>query len=123
MGSQPRVLGGSLSPASPGHQVIPDPQTARRARLDEVECRAVSMRIPPPRRDLVARKALRVRILSEFREMPGMSLTAVQAARLFGLPQDVCVRILAELTDAGLLCQRATGAFGLPPAAFTRKAG
>jgi hypothetical protein len=75
------------------------------------------------RRDTAARKLLRTRILSEFNEMPGMSLTAAQASRLFGLPHETCSRILDELAGAGLLHRRVSGCFGLPPGAFNRRAG
>ena len=43
------------------------------------------------------------RIQSEFREMPGLRLTLAQAARLFGLSQDACGRILSDLVAEDLL--------------------
>ena len=38
------------------------------------------------------------RILGEFKEMPGMSLTLQQASRLFGVPEAMCLRVLIRLT-------------------------
>ena len=55
------------------------------------------------RRDVDGRQALLRRIYSEFEEMPGMSLTLGQAAKLFGLPPEACSRILAQFADDGLL--------------------
>ena len=50
----------------------------RQRRLDDVKCRAVSVRLPTPRRDETARQALLHRIVSEFEEIPGMFLTVAQ---------------------------------------------
>ncbi|MGE5358420.1 MAG: hypothetical protein ACM3NQ_05330 [Bacteroidales bacterium] len=47
--------------------------------------------------------ALSARLLAEFREMPGLRITAAQAARLFSLNVGVCERLLAALVDAGAL--------------------
>jgi DNA-binding MarR family transcriptional regulator len=58
------------------------------------------------RRDVAARHALLCRIHNEFEEMPGLSLTPRQAARLFGLPPDTVSRILERLTDARVLRKR-----------------
>jgi hypothetical protein len=56
-------------------------------------------RIPP------TREWLRVRMRSEFIEMPDLILTLTQAVRLFGLRKDICSRVLGELEAEGLLCQ------------------
>lgn len=61
---------------------------------------------PAERRDLTARHALLCRIRSEFEEMPGLSVTLDQAARLFGLPRDIASRILERLTEARVLYRR-----------------
>src|SRR6266404_9035479 len=39
------------------------------------------------------------RVLSEFEEMPGMSLSLKQASRLFGLEEDVCRTVITALVD------------------------
>ncbi len=46
---------------------------------------------------------LSARLLAEFREMPGLRITAAQAARLFSLSAGQCERLLAALVDAGAL--------------------
>ncbi len=46
---------------------------------------------------------LRERILAEFNEMPGLTLTLRQAARLFSLEPVLCGRVLGALVGAGLL--------------------
>jgi hypothetical protein len=65
------------------------------------------------RRDVAARHALLCRIHSEFEEMPGLSLTLGQAARLFGLSHGIASRILERLTDARVLSQTGDGQFVL----------
>jgi hypothetical protein len=47
-----------------------------------------------------------VRIHAEFREMPGLTLTVPQAARLFSIEATRCERILKSLVHAGLLANR-----------------
>lgn len=47
------------------------------------------------------------RIRAEYVEMPGLSLTALQAARLWGLDTPRSKQVLSMLVDAGfLLCDR-----------------
>ena len=69
--------------------------------------------VPAERRDAAARHALLCRIHGEFEEMPGLSLTPGQAARLFGLSPDIASRILDRLTDARVLRQSRDGQFAL----------
>jgi hypothetical protein len=46
---------------------------------------------------------LRARVQAEFCEMPGLTLTLPQAARLFSLDPARCERILLALVRAGVL--------------------
>jgi hypothetical protein len=46
---------------------------------------------------------LHARIRAEYREMPGMRLTAPQAARLFNLDVVSCARVLDTLVTDGVL--------------------
>jgi len=48
------------------------------------------------------------RVQAEFREMPGLTLTLPQAARLFSLEPDRCERILDALVNAGDLATNGT---------------
>ncbi len=57
---------------------------------------------------------LATRILSEFREMPGLCLTVSQAARLWGLDIDRCLRLLQVLVAAGRLRCLPRGRYALP---------
>jgi len=50
-----------------------------------------------------------IRIESEFREMPGLTLTFAQACRLFGLEPDRGERVFAALVDVGLLSTDSRG--------------
>ena len=52
---------------------------------------------------LLEQRELCVRVLSEYREMPGMSLTLAQAARLFNLDRSRCAVVLHTLVDCGVL--------------------
>jgi predicted transcriptional regulator of viral defense system len=65
------------------------------------------------------RSAMRVdvieRIRCEFVEMRGFSPTVDQAARLFQVSRDECVRVLKRLVDEGFLRQTADGRYRLPP--------
>ena len=62
---------------------------------------------------MVARDALLSRIQGEFHDMPGLSLTVPQAARLFALRADIASRILDRLKDERVLHQRSNGQFAL----------
>lgn len=52
---------------------------------------------------------LLLRITSEYLEMPGLQLTAAQAARLLGIAPGDCVALLEELVAAGFLRRGARG--------------
>jgi hypothetical protein len=58
---------------------------------------------PAERRNVAARERLQRRIRSEFEEMPGLSLTSVQARTLFGISPDASSRILLRPTEEGVL--------------------
>jgi hypothetical protein len=64
------------------------------------------------RRNVVSRRELLQRITAEYDEMPGMLLTVPQAQRLFGLREDICLRVLSALVDSAVLRQDASGAYG-----------
>jgi hypothetical protein len=51
------------------------------------------------------------RVLAEFEEMPGLTLTVRQASRLFGLDQEHCRVVLDALADAAYLRHTRGGAF------------
>jgi hypothetical protein len=51
----------------------------------------------------------------EYAELPGLKLTAWQAQRLWGLPQDVCDRALAALIAEGRLVRTVDGAYARHP--------
>jgi hypothetical protein len=69
--------------------------------------------VPVERRNVATRHALLSRIYCEFEEMRGLSVTAGQAAKLFGIPSDVASRVLGQLTDAQVLRRRSDGQFAL----------
>ena len=68
------------------------------------------------RRDIEMRDAFLDRFRSEIQHMPGLALTPDQASRLFGVPRDVCGRLLAHLAQQGSIYLRPDGRFvGLMP--------
>ena len=70
------------------------------ARLTSPE---ISLPRVPERRDPQSRERLRLRVRSEFDETPALVLTPAAAARLFGIREDICIRVLGELQSEGLL--------------------
>ena len=74
--------------------------------LDDVTCRALAMSLPRSgheRRNLPKREAIVRRIVAEFHDMPGLVLSVKQASRFLGVDEAACARILASLTQAGIL--------------------
>ena len=73
--------------------------------LADVRGRPISMQLPPAgvleRRDVGRREALVRRIVNEFEELPGLSLSLRQAMKLLGVDEAACLRILDSLTRAG----------------------
>lgn len=59
----------------------------------------------------VADSALCQRVLAEYREMPGLRLSARQAARLWGLEQRDCEDLLQALVSEGRLARSARGEY------------
>ena len=91
-------------------------ESKRQAILDITLVPAVARlpsTVPAERRDVAARHALLCRIQGEFKDMPGLSLTLPQAARLFALRSDIASRILNRLSDERVLRQRRDGQFAL----------
>lgn len=56
-----------------------------------------------------------IRIRAEYREMPGLSLTVQQAARLLGAQLSVCQTVLQSLVADGVLYTTACGAYVAAP--------
>ena len=52
-----------------------------------------------------------LRVEGEYREMPGLSVTLPQAARLWGLDHPTCERVLASLVERRVLKRALNGTF------------
>ena len=95
---------------------IPSPDN-RLARIVDIPRKPIGATLSASssaeRRDAGTRWALLHRIWDEFDEMPGTSLTLPQASRLFGVPMDVCDRILISLVKDGRLRRTKDGRFRL----------
>jgi DNA-binding GntR family transcriptional regulator len=61
--------------------------------------------------DVKMRKALLSKLHSEIQHAPGLALTSEQASRLFGIPRDVCRRLLANLVQESAIHMRPDGRF------------
>ena len=55
------------------------------------------------------------RVESEYREMPGLSLTTHQASRLWGMQLSVCAQVLEELVLKGVLYTTSRGTYVARP--------
>ena len=90
----------------------PNPSGAPVPSLDDIKGRPIGMSLTLPagreRRDVARRAAIVRRIVAEFHDMPGLVLSLKQAGRFLGVDQAACGRILAELTQAGVLRRSAT---------------
>jgi hypothetical protein len=58
-----------------------------------------------------AKALIAERVRGEFREMPGLTLTLPQAARLWSLDDETCKEVLNYLVENGFLSRRDDGAF------------
>src|SRR5262245_27150356 len=63
-----------------------------------------------------------VRVRAEYREMPGLSLTASQAARLLGLQLSTCERVLRGLVLDGVLFHTSRGVYVATPSTRDHRA-
>ena len=52
-----------------------------------------------------------LRVEGEYREMPGLSLTLAQAARLWGLDQGTCEQVLTRLVERRVLKRASNGTY------------
>ena len=69
-----------------------------------MHCQLAECRAEPP--DALTSNAIE-RMRAEYVEMPGLSVTLLQAARLWGLSTPRSERLLSTLVDSGfLLCNR-----------------
>jgi hypothetical protein len=84
----PTCIAGPLSVGTAKQLVEADPSSCTR---------------PIERRNLTSRQALLHRITAEYDEMRGLRLTEAQAQRLFGLREDICLRVFNALVDAAIL--------------------
>jgi hypothetical protein len=90
----------------------PNPSGAPVPSLDDVKGRPIGLSLALPagreRRVVARREAIVRRIIAEFHDMPGLVLSLKQASRFLGVDVAACGRILANLTEAGVLRRSAT---------------
>jgi hypothetical protein len=60
-------------------------------------------------------ETIAARVRAEYRDMPGLSLTAPQAARLLSVQLPLCVAVLQELVGSGDLYNTSRGAYIAAP--------
>ena len=78
---------------------------ATRAAAPSQTARHDDMRAIPAIREAI------LRVEGEYREMPGLSLTLPQAARLWGLDQSTCERVLTTLIERRVLKRALNGTY------------
>lgn len=76
--------------------------------MEFAHSRATSQWQPGPEHQELAE-----RVRAEYREMPGLSLTLAQAARLLGLNHGVCIHLFRALVREGFLRQTPRGDYVL----------
>ena len=59
--------------------------------------------------------AFAARVRAEYREMPGLSLTALQVSRLCGIHLTLCEGVLQQLVVNGVLYRSSTGMYVAAP--------
>ena len=64
-----------------------------------------------PARSIDTANIVTERIKGEFREMPGLTLTAAQARRLWSMDAAMCDQVLDQLVVAGVLCRKGDGVY------------
>jgi hypothetical protein len=73
--------------------------------LADIKGRPLSMSLPPSgmteRRNLSRREGLVRRIVTEFEDLPGLTLSLRQTMRLLGVDEGACLRILDGLARTG----------------------
>ena len=84
---------------------------SRALKVGDISPEPLFVRVRAERRSLAARQALADRIRSEFREMPGLSLTLAQASRFLGVSPEACTRIFSQLAQEGVVRCAPTGRF------------
>ena len=80
--------------------------------LSDVRFKALPM--PAKHRKPSSLQDVTDRIRCEFVEMRGFSPTVDQAARLFQVSREECVRVLKKLVDEGFLTRTSDGRYRLP---------
>jgi DNA-binding IclR family transcriptional regulator len=68
-------------------------------------CRSSATRATPAIADAI------VRVENEYREMPGLSLTLSQAARLWGMDRGTCEALLEHLIERRVLKRASNGTY------------
>ena len=81
------------------------------ATVSLLEERAQLQSLLPDRRDPRSREQLLRRVRAEFQEMPGLRLTLTQAVKLFGVREDICVRVLTALVNERALTRGSDGQY------------
>lgn len=83
---------------------------ARRSRASRVTMPSETAR-PDDMRTMPAIREAILRVEGEYREMPGLSVTLPQAARLWALDQSTCERVLATLIERRILKRALNGTY------------
>ena len=83
---------------------------ASRSTASRVTTRSETARADDRRTTPAIAEAI-LRVESEYREMPGLSLTLPQAARLWGIERSTCELVLANLIERRVLKRALNGTY------------
>lgn len=89
------------------------PKPTQPSNLFEVPLKPIAVRTLDRRRAKQPQRRLLERVRGEFGEMPGLSPTLEQAARLFSLSADECHRVFGQLLTEGFLARSTDGRYRL----------
>jgi Fic family protein len=92
-----------------GRTITKTPE-ASRSRTSRATAPSHAVRPDDVRATPAIREAI-LRVEGEYREMPGLSLTLPQAARLWGLDRRTCERVLATLIERRVLKRAVNGQY------------
>lgn len=84
---------------------------ASQSRATRAAARSQTAARPHEVRTMPAIREAFLRVEAEYREMPGLSLTLPQAARLWELDQRTCERVLATLIERRVLKRALNGTY------------
>ena len=105
------LRGGSVLAFTVDTGKLPSPRTSEHEGGDVITAAATGNARQTKPRTTAALHELLQRIEGEYREMPGLNVTALQAQRLWGLDRTTCEFVLMTLVERGIVKRAANGTY------------